>query len=210
MNELSNLLLSLGDHRGMIQVYEDQILRGRDPIQRTELARTVAKIWEEDLSDAREAADAWRGEGSGVFHAPSSEASPSSPKGKTVPPPAGPRIPMTVPPPLAAPPRPVTAETDDTVTGAASGRPLAPAPGVTDSASDDDVSTARPKALGAGVTEEVVASPEPAPTAEVVTAPEFPSPTTSESRPFASDDGEEVAEVNESELFEEETKNSAV
>ncbi|NUQ77626.1 MAG: hypothetical protein HUU21_29155, partial [Polyangiaceae bacterium] len=60
MNELSALLLDLGDHRGMIQLYEDQILRGRDPAQRAELARKVARIWEEDLGDAREAADAWR------------------------------------------------------------------------------------------------------------------------------------------------------
>ena len=60
MNELSALLLELGDHRGMIQLYEDQILRGRDPAQRAELARKVARIWEEDLGDAREAADAWR------------------------------------------------------------------------------------------------------------------------------------------------------
>ncbi|WP_438030915.1 pentapeptide repeat-containing protein [Sorangium sp. So ce233] len=60
MNELSGLLLELGDHRGMIQLYEDQILRGRDPAQRAELARKVARIWEEELGEAREAADAWR------------------------------------------------------------------------------------------------------------------------------------------------------
>ncbi|MFO0592054.1 MAG: hypothetical protein U0441_31205 [Polyangiaceae bacterium] len=60
MNDLSNLLMSLGDHRGMIQLYEDQILRGRDPSQRAELARKVARLWEEELGDAREAADAWR------------------------------------------------------------------------------------------------------------------------------------------------------
>ena len=60
MNELSSLLLELGDHRGMIQLYEDQILRGRDPGLRAELARKVARLWEEELGDAREAADAWR------------------------------------------------------------------------------------------------------------------------------------------------------
>jgi tetratricopeptide (TPR) repeat protein len=60
MNDLSNLLLELGDHRGMIQLYEDQILRGRDPALRAELARKVARIWEEELGDAREAADAFR------------------------------------------------------------------------------------------------------------------------------------------------------
>ena len=60
MNDLSSLLLELGDHRGMIQLYEDQILRGRDPALRAELARKVARIWEEDIGDARESADAWR------------------------------------------------------------------------------------------------------------------------------------------------------
>ncbi|WP_437283126.1 hypothetical protein WME90_21875 [Sorangium sp. So ce375] len=60
MNDLSALLLELGDHRGMIQLYEDQILRGRDPAQRAELARKVARLWEEELGEAREAADAWR------------------------------------------------------------------------------------------------------------------------------------------------------
>src|SRR6185503_18656293 len=43
-----------------IQLYEDQILRGRDPALRAELARKVARIWEEQLADGREAADAWR------------------------------------------------------------------------------------------------------------------------------------------------------
>ncbi len=60
MNELSSLLEQLGDHRGRIQLFEDQILRGRDPNQRAELARRVARLWEEELGDAREAADAWR------------------------------------------------------------------------------------------------------------------------------------------------------
>ncbi|WP_437321926.1 hypothetical protein [Sorangium sp. So ce385] len=60
MNELSGLLQELGDHRGMIQLYEDQILRGRDPAQRAELARKVARLWEEELGEGREAADAWR------------------------------------------------------------------------------------------------------------------------------------------------------
>ena len=34
--------------------------RGKDPTVRTDLARTVARLWEERLVDAREAADAWR------------------------------------------------------------------------------------------------------------------------------------------------------
>jgi hypothetical protein len=58
--ELSRLLTALGDHRGMIELYEDQILRGREPHVRAELARKVARIWESDIGDAREAADAWR------------------------------------------------------------------------------------------------------------------------------------------------------
>ncbi|EYF03700.1 hypothetical protein [Chondromyces apiculatus] len=60
MNDLSSLLMDLGDHRGMIQLYEDQILRGRDQGLRAELARKVAQLWEEEIGDAREAADAWR------------------------------------------------------------------------------------------------------------------------------------------------------
>jgi cellulose synthase operon protein C len=58
--ELSDILTSLGDHRGMIELYEDQILRGREPHVRAELARKVARIWEEQIGDGREAADAWR------------------------------------------------------------------------------------------------------------------------------------------------------
>jgi cellulose synthase operon protein C len=60
MDELSALLTELGDFRGMVHVLEDQILRGKDPQARAELARKVARLWEEQLQDAREAADAWR------------------------------------------------------------------------------------------------------------------------------------------------------
>jgi tetratricopeptide (TPR) repeat protein len=59
-DELSQLYLELGDYRGMVQLFEDQILRGKDPTIRAELARRVARLWEEELADAREAADAWR------------------------------------------------------------------------------------------------------------------------------------------------------
>jgi tetratricopeptide (TPR) repeat protein len=59
-DELSALLKELGDYRGIVQLYEDQILRGKDMSARAELARRVARMWEEELSDAREAADAWR------------------------------------------------------------------------------------------------------------------------------------------------------
>jgi hypothetical protein len=60
MTELADLLVELGDHRAMIQLYEDQILRSKDQGARAELGRKVARIWESELADAREAADAWR------------------------------------------------------------------------------------------------------------------------------------------------------
>jgi tetratricopeptide (TPR) repeat protein len=60
MDELSGLLTELGDYRGMVQLYEDHILRGKDMAARAELARKVARMWEEQLADPREAADAWR------------------------------------------------------------------------------------------------------------------------------------------------------
>ncbi|MBW2527809.1 MAG: hypothetical protein JRI23_26750, partial [Deltaproteobacteria bacterium] len=58
--ELSAMLTQQQDHRGMIELYEDQILRGREPTARAELARKVARLWEEHIGDVREAADAWR------------------------------------------------------------------------------------------------------------------------------------------------------
>jgi tetratricopeptide (TPR) repeat protein len=58
--ELTTLLTELGDYRGMVRVFEDQILRGKDMSARAELARKVARMWEVELADAREAADAWR------------------------------------------------------------------------------------------------------------------------------------------------------
>jgi cellulose synthase operon protein C len=60
LDELSALLRELGDYRGMVQLYEDQILRGKDMGTRAELARKVARMWEEQLQDPRETADAWR------------------------------------------------------------------------------------------------------------------------------------------------------
>jgi tetratricopeptide (TPR) repeat protein len=60
MDELAALLVELQDYRGMVQLYEDQILRGKEAGVRAELARKVARLWEEQLVDAREAADAWR------------------------------------------------------------------------------------------------------------------------------------------------------
>ena len=60
MDQLSLLYQELEDYRGMVQLYEDQILRGKDQSARAELARKVARLWEERLADSREAADAWR------------------------------------------------------------------------------------------------------------------------------------------------------
>ena len=60
MDELAGLLMELNDYKSLVQLYEDQILRGKDMNARAELARKVARIWEEQLADAREAADAWR------------------------------------------------------------------------------------------------------------------------------------------------------
>ncbi|HTQ03682.1 MAG TPA: hypothetical protein VMI54_07485, partial [Polyangiaceae bacterium] len=60
VEQLLRLYTELADWRGMVQLYEDQILRGKDPAVRAELARKVARLWEEKLDDPREAADAWR------------------------------------------------------------------------------------------------------------------------------------------------------
>lgn len=60
LEELTVLLTELGDYRAMVQLYEDQILRGKDTQARAELARKVARMWETELDDPREAADAWR------------------------------------------------------------------------------------------------------------------------------------------------------
>ncbi len=59
-DRLSALYTELGDFRGIVQLYEDQILRGKDPTLRAELARKVALLWENELAEPREAADAWR------------------------------------------------------------------------------------------------------------------------------------------------------
>ncbi|HET7540458.1 MAG TPA: hypothetical protein VFK05_11325 [Polyangiaceae bacterium] len=60
MDQLSQLYTELEDYRGMVQLYEDQILRGKEPAARAELARSVARLWQGKLNDPREAADAWR------------------------------------------------------------------------------------------------------------------------------------------------------
>ena len=60
MEQLLELYTALEDFKGMVALYEDQILRGKDTAVRAELARKVAALWEEKLGDPREAADAWR------------------------------------------------------------------------------------------------------------------------------------------------------
>lgn len=60
LRQLEVLYAELGDYRGLVQLYENQILRGRDPNARAELARRVALLWRDKLKDARETADAWR------------------------------------------------------------------------------------------------------------------------------------------------------
>jgi hypothetical protein len=60
MDELAGLLMDQSDYKALVQLYEDQILRGKDMNARAELARKVARIWEEQLGDGRESADAWR------------------------------------------------------------------------------------------------------------------------------------------------------
>jgi tetratricopeptide (TPR) repeat protein len=60
VTELSALYTSLEDYRGMVQLFEDQILRSKDQTLRGELAREVALLWRDKLGDPRETADAWR------------------------------------------------------------------------------------------------------------------------------------------------------
>lgn len=60
LDELADLLQKLTDFKGLVQLYEDQILRGKDMHVRAELARRVARVWEEQLKDTAESADAWR------------------------------------------------------------------------------------------------------------------------------------------------------
>lgn len=57
---LQALYEELGDVQGLVQLYEDQILRSKDSAVRAELATKVARLWQDEIGDAREAADAWR------------------------------------------------------------------------------------------------------------------------------------------------------
>jgi len=59
-SRLEELYREAGDDRGLVQLFEDQILRGRDQEIRAALARKVALLWQDVLEEPREAADAWR------------------------------------------------------------------------------------------------------------------------------------------------------
>lgn len=59
-SQLENMYKENNDMRGLVQLYEDQILRGRDQNVRGDLARKVALLWQDTLDEPREAADAWR------------------------------------------------------------------------------------------------------------------------------------------------------
>ena len=152
--ELLALLTALQDHRGMIELYEDQILRGREPSARAEIARKVARIWEEHIGDAREAADAWRrvlrmraGDDEATAglerakvgklkRAPAGAAPP--PPAAARPAPSAPLAPLAAPAPVAAPavtPSPPTGHSGPASTppagrppGPDSVRPVIPAP----------------------------------------------------------------------------------
>ncbi len=58
--KLARLYDELEEYNGMVALLEDQILRNRDKEVRAELARRVALLWQDQLGDPREAADAWR------------------------------------------------------------------------------------------------------------------------------------------------------
>lgn len=58
--KLTALYEQLGDNQGLVNLIEDQILRSRDKDFRAELSRKVARLWQSELDDPREAADAWR------------------------------------------------------------------------------------------------------------------------------------------------------
>ncbi len=197
LEELSALLTHLGDHKAMVQLYEDQILRGKDINVRAELARRVARLWEGELADPREAADAWRrvlrmkqGDPeatSGLEHAkanmlrkPPQEAEDEADE----PPPA---IAARVPSPAASEPRALAGEPRPVASPPASG-PLPPA-------SEPRVPSA-PRLVTAPV-----ASPEREPAHEPAATPEVADDLTERSDPpsvpppllMESDEDEELA-----------------
>ena len=201
MDQLSSLYVQLEDYRGMVQLLEDQILRGKDPAARAELARNVAKLWEEKLSDPREAADAWRrvlrmkaGDAeavAGLERAKAnmlkrtsetpSEAPPAEPAAAPEPAPAA-----AEPAPAAPAPEPIAAES------AAVAEPVA--------AAEPVVSVAEAKAEVAAKPEEPApeteAKPEePAPAPEAETEAEAPAPETEAKSEEPAPETEAEAEV---------------
>jgi len=58
--KLEDTYLRAENHRGLVHLYEDQILRSRDKTIRIDLSRKVARIWQDVLHEPRETADAWR------------------------------------------------------------------------------------------------------------------------------------------------------
>ncbi len=163
MDDLSGLLTELGDYRGMVQLYEDQILRGKDMGARSELARKVARMWEEQLQDPREAADAWRrvlrmkpGDPeatagldrakSNMLKKPDPNATDAyaPPKLQSVPPAAPTPPPRTVrsEPPMSATTESSTTTDETPAAGAEPHAAVAPSPGAKTSEHEDDDSTA--------------------------------------------------------------------
>lgn len=57
---LEGLYREAQDHIGLVHLYEDLILRSKDPQERAARARQVALIWQDQLEHPRETADAWR------------------------------------------------------------------------------------------------------------------------------------------------------
>ncbi|MCC6217742.1 MAG: hypothetical protein IT376_22985 [Polyangiaceae bacterium] len=170
MDQLLGLLTELDDCRGIVQLYEDQILRGKDPAIRVEIARKVARLWEERLADAREAADAWRRvlrmkAGDPEATEGLDRAKSNMLKKGSRPPPAPPA--PAPAPPEAAPPseRPARPPTEPPVASAPSEAPAQPEPAASDSG-DDDQPTVPPAAgdadLDGGALEGLRQPPPPA------------------------------------------------
>lgn len=112
---LATMYEELGDYLGMVRLYEDQILRSRDQALRTELARTVARLWQGKLSDPRETADAWRRVLR--FHSTDEEAKQGLAKAKAEMLQARPAEASALPPPVVEAPAPP-------IVGVASGAPV--------------------------------------------------------------------------------------
>ncbi len=176
-DQLAQLYRELGDWRGMVQLYEDQILRGKDPAARAEIARLVARLWEERLQDPREAADAWRRvlrmkagdeEAQEGLQRAKSNMLKKADDAPDVPSPPKPAAPVVEPPPRSAP---KAAELPDADDEAAEGGP-------TDPGGDEmrDLASAPDPPPAAAMGKEEGAAPAPAPVALEGPAPVSPPP----------------------------------